>query len=61
MDSDGRRIIMTMGLDPNGAMVLRGSWPGAGGRSVEVRITWQPEGEAEVLQRWEYSKDGGES
>ena len=61
MDSDGRRLIMTGGLDANGVMVLRGSRSGSGGRSVDVRIIWQPEGPNDVLQRWEFSKDGGET
>ena len=61
VDSDGRRLIMTGGPDASGAMVLRGSRPGAGGRTVEVRITWRPVSAEDVLQRWEYSRDGGSS
>ncbi|HYC31538.1 MAG TPA: hypothetical protein VEB59_04570 [Gemmatimonadales bacterium] len=61
VDSDGRRLIMAGGPDASGAMVLRGSRPGAGGRSIEVRITWRPSGPDEVVQRWEYSRDGGGS
>jgi hypothetical protein len=61
VDSDGRRIVMTGGLDGSGAMVLRGTRPGAGGREVEVRISWRPVSADEVVQAWEYSKDGGGS
>jgi hypothetical protein len=59
VDSDGRRLVMTGGLDASGAMVLQGTRPAAGGRTVEVRITWRPSGVGEVLQTWEYSSDGG--
>jgi len=61
VDSEGRRIVMTGGRDASGAMVLQGSRPGAGGRSIQVRITWRPEGSEAVVQTWEFSKDGGAS
>jgi hypothetical protein len=61
VDSQGRRIVMRGGPDQSGAMVLQGSRPVPGGRTVEVRITWKPVGTNEVLQVWEYSTDGGGS
>ncbi|HEY9442672.1 MAG TPA: hypothetical protein VIQ25_05530 [Gemmatimonadales bacterium] len=61
VDSQGRRIVMRGGPDESGAMVLQGSRPAPGGRSVEVRITWRPENANEVVQVWEYSTDGGTS
>jgi hypothetical protein len=61
VDSDGRRIVMRGGPDESGAMVLRGSRPAPGGRTVEVRITWRPAGADEVVQSWEFSTDGGAS
>ena len=61
VDSDGRRIVMAGGLDGEGAMVLRGSRPGAGGRRVEVRVSWRPRAEGEIVQRWDYSRDGGDT
>ena len=42
-------------------MVLQGSRPGTAGRTIEVRISWRPAGADEVVQVWEYSKDGGAS
>ena len=59
VDSDGRRIVMTGGPDAAGAMVLQGERPGAGGRAIQVRITWRPVSGQEVRQTWEYSRDGG--
>jgi hypothetical protein len=61
VDSQGRRIVMRGGPDESGAIVLQGSRPAPGGRSVEVRITWRPENANEVVQVWEYSTDGGTS
>jgi hypothetical protein len=61
VDSQGRRIVMRGGPDESGAMVLQGSRPAAGGRTVEVRITWRPAGAGEVVQVWEFSIDGGVS
>jgi hypothetical protein len=61
VDSQGRRIVMRGGPDESGAMVLQGSRPAPGGRSVEVRITWRPENANEVVQVWEHSTDGGTS
>jgi hypothetical protein len=60
VDNDGQRILMTGGLR-DGAMVLTGSRKAAAGRSIEVRITWAPVAEDRVVQRWEYSQDGGAS
>jgi hypothetical protein len=61
VDSDGRRIVMTGGRDATGAMVLQGERPGAGGRTIGVRITWRPVSATEVRQTWEFSRDGGAS
>jgi hypothetical protein len=61
VDSQGRRIVMRGGPDESGAMVLQGSRPAPGGRTVDVRITWRPVDPNEVIQVWEYSTDGGAS
>ena len=61
VDSQGRRIVMHGGPDESGAMVLQGSRPAPGGRTVDVRITWRPVDPNEVIQVWEYSTDGGAS
>ena len=60
VDNDGQRIFMTGGLQ-NGTMVLVGTKNGSAGRSVLVRITWDPVEPTRVIQRWEYSRDGGET
>lgn len=59
VDNDGQRILMTGGIS-DGAMVLTGTKAGASG-DVEVRISWRPESASRVVQRWEYSRDGGAS
>ena len=58
VDNDGQRIFMTGGLQ-NGKMVFVGTKAGSAGRSIEVRITWDPVTPTRVVQRWEYSRDGG--
>jgi hypothetical protein len=58
VDNDGQRIFMTGGLQ-NGKMVFVGTKAGSAGRSIEVRITWDPVEPTRVIQRWEYSRDGG--
>ena len=60
VDTDGQRIYMSGGL-VNGAMVLVGTKNGSAGQSVRVRITWEPVDATHVIQRWEYSRDAGES
>jgi len=60
VDNDGQRIYMTGGL-VNGKMVLAGTKNGAAGQSIRVRITWEPVDATHVVQRWEYSRDAGES
>jgi hypothetical protein len=57
VDNDGQRILMTGGLE-DGAMVLVGTRRGATG-DVQVRISWRPTSADRVVQRWEYSRDGG--
>jgi hypothetical protein len=59
VDNDGQRILMTGKLQANGTMVLIGTKAGAGGRSVEVRITWTSVSPARFEQRWDYSTDRG--
>jgi hypothetical protein len=61
VDSDGRRLVMTGGPDATGAMVLQGERPAAGGRAMQVRITWRPVSATEVRQTWEFSRDGGDT
>ena len=58
VDSDGQRLHM-LGALVNGAMVLRGTKRGSAGRSVEVRITWDPVAVDRVVQTWDFSLDGG--
>jgi len=59
VDTDGQRLFMTGGL-VDGSMVLTGTKHGSAGRSVEVRIAWEPAGDGQtVAQRWSYSLDGG--
>jgi hypothetical protein len=60
VDNDGQRIFMTGGLQ-DGAMVLTGTKRGSADPSIEVKITWAPVAEDRVVQRWEYSRDGGVS
>ena len=60
VDNGGQRIYMTGGL-VNGRMVLVGTKNGSAGRSVSVRITWDPVEATRVVQRWEYSRNDGES
>ena len=60
VDTDGQRLLMA-GVVENGSMVLTGTRAAAGGQSVMVRISWIPEGTDRVVQRWEFSRDGGSS
>ena len=60
VDNDGQRIFMTGGLK-DGKMVLTGTKSGSAGRSVQVRITWDPVEAGRVIQTWEYSRDGGQT
>ena len=58
IDNDGQRLFMTGGLS-NGKMVLVGTKHASEERAVTVRITWDPVEPGRVIQRWEYSRDGG--
>jgi hypothetical protein len=58
VDTDGQRLVLSGGFD-NGSMVLTGSKLTAGGQTVMVRISWTPDGADRVVQRWEFSGDGG--
>lgn len=60
VDNEGQRIFMTGGLQ-NGQMVFVGTKAGSGGRTVDVRISWAPVEPTRVIQRWEYSRDGGQT
>ncbi len=58
VDNGGRRLFLTGGLDGT-AMVLTGTRVVHGGRAVTIRVSWVPETADRVVQRWEYSRDGG--
>jgi hypothetical protein len=49
---------ITTRVPPWGALSIVAA-PGAGGRTIRVRITWRPAGSDEVLQTSEFSRDGG--
>ena len=58
VDTDGVRLLLDGGL-VDGSMVLTGAKQGSS--SVHVRVSWIPDGVDRVVQRWEYSRDGGTS
>lgn len=58
VDTDGQRLVLSGGFD-NGSMVLTGSKLTTGGQTVMVRISWTPDGADRVVQRWAFSRDGG--
>jgi hypothetical protein len=60
VDNDGQRIYMTGGLQ-DGKMVLTGTKNGSAGQAIQVRVTWEPAEPTRVVQRWEYSRDGGQT
>jgi hypothetical protein len=57
VDNAGRRLHLTGALE-NGVMTLTAPKNGAAG-PVTVRVSWVPVTGDEVLQRWEFSRDGG--
>ena len=57
-DTDGRYIRLSGALDGT-RMVMTGNRIGANGALVVVRVTWEPNGPGRVIQRWEFSLDGG--
>ena len=58
VDNDGTRLLLTGGIS-DVSMVLTGTRLAAGGQQVTVRVTWTPDGTDRVVQRWEFSRDGG--
>jgi hypothetical protein len=58
MDTDGRYIRLN-GVFDGTRMVMTGNRIGANGALVVVRVTWEPNGPDRVIQRWEFSLDGG--
>ena len=59
VDNQGQRLFLTGGL-VDGVMVLRGTKRTAGGREIEVRVSWSPVSADEVIQTWSFSHNGGE-
>jgi hypothetical protein len=58
VDTDGNRLTLDGGV-ADGGMVLAGTRKTLVGRGADVRVTWKPDGEGRVVQRWELSHDGG--
>ena len=58
MDTDGRYIRLN-GVFDGTRMVMTGNRIGANGALVIVRVTWEPNGPDRVIQRWQFSLDGG--
>jgi hypothetical protein len=58
MDTDGRYIRLNGAFDGT-RMTMTGNRLGANGGLVVVRVTWEPAGADRVVQRWEFSVDGG--
>lgn len=58
VDSSGTLLLLDGGLNADGAMVLEGERPAAGGGTVRNRITWTREGPDNVRQLWEVTEDG---
>lgn len=55
---DGVVLQLAGGLQ-DGAMVMRGELPGAKGGIQQQRISWTPQPDGGVIQRWETSDDAG--
>ena len=60
IDNTGTPLRLSGGLR-EGAMVMEGTAPGAGGRLGRQRITWRPLPGGDVQQTWEQSADDGKS
>jgi hypothetical protein len=58
MDTDGRYIRLNGTFDGT-RMVMTGNRLAANGALVVVRVTWDPVAAGRVVQRWEFSVDGG--
>lgn len=59
LDNRGQRILLSGGQSSNGRMVLTGSKRAPDGGTVLVRVTYEPVSNDQVVQRWEFSRDGG--
>jgi len=57
VDNGGHRVALSGGISGR-AMVLTGTQTSPSG-SVMIRVSWEPESATEVLQTWEFSRDGG--
>lgn len=57
IDSEGARVELRGGL-VDGSLVLTGTEPGPGGRSLRVRMTLEPVSAGVVRQEWAVSEDG---
>lgn len=60
VDSSGTLLLLDGELQEDGAMMMEGVRPGAGGVEVLHRIIWKPEGE-QVRQTWSMSQDEGKT
>ncbi len=56
---NGGALELAGGLNERGEMVLTGATPTASGGVQVERITWTPNADGTVRQRWEQSTDGG--
>lgn len=57
VDSEGERLELRGGV-VDGRLVLTGTEPGPGGRSMQVRMTIEPVSDGVVRQEWAVSDDG---
>ena len=57
VDNEGHRIALSGGLSGK-AMVMAGTQNSPSG-PVMIRVTWDPQSTTEVLQTWEFSRNGG--
>jgi hypothetical protein len=58
IDNRGVRVLLR-GIPTEGALVLTGTMPIAGGEVADVRATWEPVDASRFRQRYETSTDGG--
>lgn len=59
--SDGVLLRLAGGLRTDGAMAMEGTLPKAGGGTQRQRITWTPNADGSVEQRWDTSDNAGAS
>jgi hypothetical protein len=57
VDNAGHRIALKGGLAGD-AMVMTGTQSAPGG-DVTIRVTWRPMSPSQVIQTWDFSRDGG--